>query len=80
MSRDELLKTLDAREKRERAESFDLDAALEEARAAPGVSRGDLWALGDHRVLGGDATDDGDVLRLRAASGPLWRSPTRHTT
>ena len=59
-----LLKSLDSREKRERAESFDLDAALEAARAGSGVSRGDLWALGDHRLLCGDATDTGDVSRL----------------
>ena len=45
----------------------DLDAALEEAQAAAGVSRGDLWALGDHRLLCGDATDQGDVARLLGA-------------
>jgi hypothetical protein len=59
-----LLKRLDGRERRERPEAFDLDAALEDAQAAAGVSRGDLWALGDHRLLCGDATDQGDVSRL----------------
>ncbi len=59
-----LLKSLDGRERRERPESFDLDAALEEARATGGVSRGDLWALGPHRLLCGDAADTGDVARL----------------
>ena len=59
-----LLKSLDSREKRTKPESFDLDAALEEAMAAAGVSRGDLWALGDHRLLCGDATDSADVARL----------------
>lgn len=56
-----LMKSLDVREKRERPETFDLDAALE----APSVAtRGEMWALGDHRVLCGDATDPADVARL----------------
>ena len=59
-----LLKSLDAREKRDRPEAFDLEAALEEARSDPGVDRGDVWQLGDHRVMCGDATDSGDVARL----------------
>jgi DNA modification methylase len=59
-----LLKTLERRDKRERQESFDLDAALEAARAAPRAQRGELWALGDHRLLCGDSTDVGDVARL----------------
>ncbi len=61
---DKLLKSLDVREKRERPEAFDLDAALEAARAAPVAQRGDLWRLGDHRLLCGDAADTGDVRRL----------------
>jgi len=59
-----LLKSIDRREKRERPETFDLDAALEAARAGPGVERGDMWQLGDHRLLCGDAADAGDVARL----------------
>jgi len=59
-----LLKTLDVREKRDRAESFDLDAALAAAQTAPRVLRGELWALGDHRVLCGDATDGAAVARV----------------
>ncbi len=59
-----LLRSLDHREKRERPESFDLDAALEAARAAPVAQRGDLWRLGDHRLLCGDAADTGDVRCL----------------
>ena len=59
-----LLKSLDVREKRERTEAFDVDAALEAARAATRAKRGELWALGDHRLLIGDATDSGDVTRL----------------
>jgi len=59
-----LLKSLDVREKRERVETFDLDAALEAAQAAHVAQRGDLWRLGDHRLLCGDSTDVGDVSRL----------------
>ena len=59
-----LLKTLEHRDKRERVESFDLDVALEAARAAPRAHRSELWSLGDHRLLCGDSTDVGDVMRL----------------
>ena len=59
-----LLKGVESREKRDRLESFDLDAALEAARAAPRAQRGELWALGDHRLLVGDACDTADVSRL----------------
>jgi DNA modification methylase len=59
-----LLRSLDTREKRDRLETFDLDAAWEAAEAAPGATRGDLWRLGDHRLLCGDATDSRDVSRL----------------
>jgi len=59
-----LLKSLEARDKRSRPETFDLEAAWEEAQRAPGVTRGDIWRLGDHRVMCGDATDSGDVSRL----------------
>ena len=59
-----LLKSLEARDKRDRPESFDLEAALEAARADPGVERGDIWLLGDHRVMCGDATDSADVSLL----------------
>ncbi|HLF72170.1 MAG TPA: ParB N-terminal domain-containing protein, partial [Dehalococcoidia bacterium] len=59
-----LLKSLDLRDKKDRPESFDLDAALEAARAAPRAQRGETWALGDHRLVCGDACDVGDVARL----------------
>jgi DNA modification methylase len=61
---EKLLKSLDVREKRDKVEAFDVDAALEAARAATRAQRGELWALGDHRLYVGDATDAGDVSRL----------------
>jgi DNA modification methylase len=61
---DKLLKSLDVREKREKAESFDVEAAIEAARAATRARRGELWALGEHRLLIGDAINAGDVERL----------------
>ena len=58
------LKGLEAREKREQLETFDLEAALEAARPAPVANTGDLWLLGEHRLLCGDATDSSAVERL----------------
>lgn len=70
-SEDELkkhLKSLESREIRERLESFDLDAAMEAAQAAPVARTGDIWLLGDHRLLCGDSTDSGDVGRTMGES------------
>ncbi|MHB8376670.1 MAG: site-specific DNA-methyltransferase [Dehalococcoidia bacterium] len=61
---DKLLKSLDLRERREKTESFDVEAALEAARSATRAKRGELWALGDHRLLVADSTDVGAVTRL----------------
>jgi DNA modification methylase len=61
---EKLLKKLDVRERREKDESFDLEAALEAARAAPRAKLGEVWALGDHRLLCGDATDTAALSRL----------------
>ena len=66
----DLLRSLDVREKRERPEAFDLEEALEEARRAPRTKPGDLWALGDHRLLCGDATSAADVARLLDGATP----------
>lgn len=42
-------------------DDFDLDKALEEE---PFVKQGDLWHLGNHRLLCGDSTNTDDVTRL----------------
>jgi DNA modification methylase len=62
----DLLRSLETREKAERPESFDLDAALEEATRAPRTKPGELWALGEHRLLVGDSTKPEDVERVLA--------------
>jgi hypothetical protein len=61
---EKLLKSLDARERHDRSEAFDLDAALEAAWAAARVAPGEVWSLGDHRLLCGDATDTAALARL----------------
>ena len=61
-----LLKSLDAQDKRERIEHFDPDAALNAAQANPLAQPGDLWSLGDHRLLCGDSTD------TARRGAPLW--------
>ena len=63
----DLLRSLETRDKAERPESFDLDAALEEATRAPRTKPGDLWALGEHRLLVGDSTKPEDVERVLAS-------------
>ncbi len=70
-SEDELqkhLKSLESREKRERLETFDLDETMEAARTTPVARTGDLWLLGDHRLLCGDSTDGGDLARCRPSA------------
>ena len=58
-----LLRSLDARERRERPEHFDLDAALE-ATSKTRTNPGDLWLLGTHRVLCSDSTNGATTARL----------------
>jgi DNA modification methylase len=64
----DLLRSLETREKRERAEDFDLDSALEDVTRTPRTKPGDLWRLGDHRLLCGNASVPQDVERLLAGT------------
>ena len=59
-----LLRSLESRERRERPENFDLEEALKAAQASPLVQRGELWQMGEHKLLCGDATSPADVARL----------------
>jgi DNA modification methylase len=61
-----LLRSLEVRDKAEKLEDFDLDSALEDASRTQRSQPGDLWALGNHRLLCGDATRPEDVERLLA--------------
>ena len=60
---DELLARVEALDFEDKDESFDLEESLEQAKKECRVQRGDLWLLGRHRLLCGDATTR-DVERL----------------
>lgn len=60
----DLLRDLDARAKRERPETFDLDEALEAASRDRRTKLGDVWRLGEHRLVCGDATESVTFERL----------------
>jgi DNA modification methylase len=64
----DLLRSLEAREKRDRPESFDLDEALEAATREPRTKPGDVWLMGEHRLLCGDATKAEDVAKALAGT------------
>jgi DNA modification methylase len=65
-----LLRSLEVRDKRDRPEAFELDDVLEEVRQTPRTQVGDLYELGDHRLLCGNATDPAAVKRLLAGVSP----------
>jgi DNA modification methylase len=63
----ELLLRLEAEEKGDKEETFDADQAMAEAEQQRGPTRvqpGELWQLGRHRLLCGDATDPANWARL----------------
>jgi DNA modification methylase len=63
----ELLLRLEAEEKGGRDETFDADQAMAEAEQQTGPTRvqpGEVWQLGRHRLLCGDATDPANWERL----------------
>ena len=60
-----LVASVDARDRRGRVETFDVDAAIDEATKGSARSQlGDVWSLGDHRILCGDAADGAGVERM----------------
>ena len=65
-----LLRSLDAREKRDRPEDFDLEAAIAAARAAARVQDGEIWTVAGHRIACDDATDAGAIARLLGETRP----------
>ncbi len=65
-----ILRSLNAREKREQPESFDLDDALADATRSPRTKPGDLWLVGEHRLLCGDATKPEGLARLLGSDRP----------
>ncbi len=70
----ELLLSLAAKERADRIESFDYEAALEQAAKEPRSKLGELWILGGHRLLCGDATSPVDVERLLGGEEPCLLS------
>jgi DNA modification methylase len=66
----QLLKKLERRERRERVEHFDLDEALEQAQREPRTRTGDVWLLGDHRLICGDSTEASIVGHLLGSERP----------
>jgi DNA modification methylase len=65
----ELLLRLDAAEKAGKDETFDAEQAMAEAEQLQGPTRvqpGEVWQLGRHRLLCGDATDPVNWTRLMA--------------
>ena len=53
-----------------RVEDFDV-AAVMESGAEPRIKRGEVWRLGRHLLMCGDATDSRDVEKLLGAERPL---------
>jgi DNA modification methylase len=78
----DLLRSLDAREKCERIEDFDLDEALSAATRAPRTRPGELWALGEHRLLVGDAAQPEDVERVLSGrrAGMVFTDPPHNVS
>ena len=65
----DLIRSLDAREIRDRPETFDLDAAIEAASGQPKTKPGDLIRLGDHVLGCGDSTREADLAKVLEGRG-----------
>jgi len=78
----ELLLRLDAAEKAGKDETFDAGQAMAEAEQQQGPTRvqpGEVWQLGRHRLLCGDATDPANWERLMQGETATPSSPTPPT-
>jgi DNA modification methylase len=64
----DLLRGPEVQERRERLEAFDLEMALGKAKREPLTKPGDMWHLGKHHLLCGDATKAEDVARVLAGA------------
>jgi len=60
------LAALEAEVVRHKEEDFDLEAAIQEARESSRIQRGEVWALGRHRLMCGDAASATDLSELLA--------------
>jgi len=63
---EDLLRGPEVQERRERPEAFDLEMALGKAQREPLTKPGDVWLLGQHRLLCGDATQADDIALVLA--------------
>ena len=70
----DLVRSLEERDRRERAEQFDLEAALEEATRTPRSKSDELWRLGDHRLFCGDSVKIESLERCPVAHDDGRRS------
>ena len=61
------LAALEAADLRDQEEDFDVDAAMEAARKKSRIKSGQVWTLGRHRLLCGDATSTEDIDKLLAS-------------
>ncbi len=60
---DKLCRAADAKNKRDKEETFDIDEALK-SKVPPTVKPSEVWKLGDHRLMCGDSTSSSDMARL----------------
>jgi len=78
---DQLLAELERAQRSNEDENFDAEAAMREAQEASGptrVQRGEVWQLGPHRLLCGDATDPASWERLMVCPACPERSRGEH--
>ena len=68
---DDLLASLDD------DEAAALDENIPEVQENPVSRTGDIWIMGEHRLLCGDSTSEADMKKLMAGELAIWSLPTR---